>query len=521
MTSAMRVETETARRTRESLAERIDESGDLEGLCRPLLEILHKISGMDSVYLTQIDPEQSEQRIRFSYNQDGLTIAEGLKVPWEDTLCRRALKDNIRIETDVPRRWPDADIARRLGIQTYINVPVTLDNGDIVGTLCGVSATSQPVPEHVLDLMAVFAQLFARQIEREQAATAAHTRADAAELTSALFAALVDIGRICSQSPTLDEALAGCANSLSLRYPQATVVAVSAEALFQPSRDDGPPPSRNLLPWVRSLYASGALPDGAGWWQCHQSEWQEHQLDTIADAQTRAAGIACAVFDDKIYGALIVRTPVMHPLEYAIMETLNDIALQLSLMATREQLNANLRASHAELERQSHSDPLTGLANRRYFDKESRRFEASVRRRGDRLCVAFIDLDHFKALNDRYGHHIGDLFIIEFARRLSAATRRDELCCRHGGDEFLVLARVERPGDIEPMHRRLANVLCGAFELNGITIDYAGPSIGIAVQNDADETTAELIARADALMYAHKQARRTDTAPARRQANHF
>ncbi len=191
---------------------------------------------------------------------------------------------------------------------------------------------------------------------------------------------------------------------------------------------------------------------------------------------------------------------------------MQSLTLHLSLLATREHLDTHLRRAYEELERQSLADPLTGLPNRRCLERDSNRLDAVVRRRGGRACVLFIDLDGFKALNDRHGHDMGDRFLIEFGRRLAAATRTEETCARYGGDEFVVLAHLDAAEAAEPMRERLAARLAGRFQLNGTDIEYPGPSIGIAVQQDQDESVIALVAHADAAMYQEKQARRQSTA---------
>jgi diguanylate cyclase (GGDEF)-like protein len=107
--------------------------------------------------------------------------------------------------------------------------------------------------------------------------------------------------------------------------------------------------------------------------------------------------------------------------------------------AELEAANAALRAANAEIERASLTDPLTGLGNRR---DASRRLEASAdeRRRNDsgRQVVLMLDIDHFKQVNDRYGHSGGDALLVAFADLLRRHCRSDDLAVRWGGEEFLM-----------------------------------------------------------------------------------
>jgi diguanylate cyclase (GGDEF)-like protein len=116
-------------------------------------------------------------------------------------------------------------------------------------------------------------------------------------------------------------------------------------------------------------------------------------------------------------------------------ETLARASEQLALQADE------LKRKNADLELLSVTDPLTGLYNKRYFEKlmESE-IEQCVRQ--SRICsIVLIDLDHFKKLNGQYGHKVGDGVLREVARRLALRTRKTDVLCRFGGDEFFLLCR--------------------------------------------------------------------------------
>ncbi|MES1955199.1 sensor domain-containing diguanylate cyclase [Salinisphaera hydrothermalis] len=492
----------------ERFAQRIASADGLEALCRPLLDLLQRISGLDSVYLTEIDWQQHEERIRFVRNEGECKVTEGLRLPWRDTLCRRALDEDVRVESNVPRRWPQSETARELGIMTYVSTPVRIHDHEVLGTLCGISARSRHVSSEVLDLMDMFAQLMATQIERERGAEAERGRAQAAERSAALFAALSEIGQICSGARALEPALVDCAQRLRQLAPEARVdVITPAKSVSGPGRA--------LYDWARRCCRSNAMTEGAGWWRRGQNGWAEWAAETFIDDRWTNIGLACALHEGEFHGALLIRLEEALPNQHAMQQAIQSLALHLSLLTTRERLESNLRSAYEELERQSLCDPLTGLSNRRGFERDARRLAAKVRRRGGLACVIFIDLDGFKALNDRHGHELGDRFLIEFARRLGTATRTDETCARYGGDEFVMLAHLDAERQAESMRTRLAACLAGRYRLDGIDIDYAGPSIGIAVQDDHDEPVGDLLARADRAMYEQKRTRRRTGDPQR------
>lgn len=148
------------------LAEVVAEARSLEDLTRPLLELIEAATGFDSVYLTSIDRENSKQYILFSRNNQRMHIPEGLEVPWQETLCRRALDEDRFAVDDVPAVWPDSAAARALGIRSYVTTPVNAA-GELYGTLCAASSRHLQVSAETQALIRMFAALIGQQIERE------------------------------------------------------------------------------------------------------------------------------------------------------------------------------------------------------------------------------------------------------------------------------------------------------------------------------------------------------------------
>ena len=89
----------------------------VEQLTRPLLDMLGAVTGLESTYLTSIDLKADLQHVRYARNVGQLQIPEGLSVPWDDTLCKRALDEGRMCTSDVAQCWPDSDAARQLGIR--------------------------------------------------------------------------------------------------------------------------------------------------------------------------------------------------------------------------------------------------------------------------------------------------------------------------------------------------------------------------------------------------------------------
>ncbi|RCV91839.1 sensor domain-containing diguanylate cyclase [Billgrantia montanilacus] len=327
----------------DQLARAVTDNDDLESLVRPLLELLQAVTGLESTYLTTIDPDERFQRILFACNSHELTIPEGLAVPWNDTLCKRALDEGRAYTDDVAGCWGDSDAAKELGLVTYLSVPVRVGDSELYGTLCGASASRVAVSAEAERLLGLFATLIARQIERDR--------------------------------------------------------------LLQKLRQEN------------TLFSSYAM-----------------------------------------------------------------------------------------------TDPLTGIPNRRALNNDLPRSLANASRYGEALYVAFIDLDGFKAINDRYGHDAGDRFLISVTSALVKGLRTGDYLARIGGDEFVFFGLGSGTGstdnDENALRERLERLTTGRFDIGCQSIEYQGASVGLIRAGDGDEDTDMLLKRADGAMYAVKMNRR-------------
>lgn len=154
---------------------------------------------------------------------------------------------------------------------------------------------------------------------------------------------------------------------------------------------------------------------------------------------------------------------------------------------------------------QAHHDPLTGLPNRLLLDDRLQQAFASAQRQHTPLGLMFLDLDHFKEVNDRLGHHIGDLLLQEAARRMKACLRESDTLARLGGDEFVVLLPLlETPGGARHVADKLWAELRRPFALESHQVQVSC-SIGIALYPDHAHTHTELTSCADRAMYHAKR----------------
>lgn len=160
------------------LADSMTHARTLEDLVRPLLELLQTVTGLESTYLTTIDADAGVQYILFARNTHRLLIPEGLSVPWEGTLCKRALEEGRPYTDDVAQCWADSGPARELGIATYASTAVRTDDGTLYGTLCAASDERKPLADGAQQVLQMFSRLIAQQVERERLVKALHKAND-------------------------------------------------------------------------------------------------------------------------------------------------------------------------------------------------------------------------------------------------------------------------------------------------------------------------------------------------------
>jgi diguanylate cyclase (GGDEF)-like protein/PAS domain S-box-containing protein len=158
----------------------------------------------------------------------------------------------------------------------------------------------------------------------------------------------------------------------------------------------------------------------------------------------------------------------------------------------------------ADLERQAFIDVLTGLGNRRFAEHQIERALAEQARHGRRFGLLMVDVDHFKTLNDRWGHASGDAALRGLARTFSAAARSEDFVSRWGGEEFLVLVRHDELRGVTAAAERLRRMVQASSVRLGETSVHLTVSVGATLSREGEDATA-LVARADALCYQSKR----------------
>jgi diguanylate cyclase (GGDEF)-like protein len=202
-----------------------------------------------------------------------------------------------------------------------------------------------------------------------------------------------------------------------------------------------------------------------------------------------------------------LRRPAVLPVESSAVQTRSTISREQLAVTVASHIAlalANLRLRES-LRLQSIRDSLTGLYNRRYLNEV---LEREVRRaaRGQRhLAVILLDVDGFKGLNDAYGHEAGDTFLRELGAFLQKRVREEDVACRYGGDEFVIILTET---SLETARRRARQLREG---IKTLTVPHRGQyltpptvSMGAALYPDHGSSADELIRAADDALYKAK-----------------
>jgi len=161
-----------------------------------------------------------------------------------------------------------------------------------------------------------------------------------------------------------------------------------------------------------------------------------------------------------------------------------------------------------QIRRMAHFDPLTGLPNRILLVDRLEQALAVSQRNHSRTGVMFMDLDHFKDVNDRLGHHAGDELLQQVAGRVQGLIREVDTVSRVGGDEFIiVLPELRQPGDAAAIARKMLSLVAGEYIVAGQKL-LVTSSLGISIYPDHGRDPSLLIRLADKAMYDAKQAGR-------------
>ncbi len=199
---------------------------------------------------------------------------------------------------------------------------------------------------------------------------------------------------------------------------------------------------------------------------------------------------------DSKWLAVLVIVTTLATLGIALIASVFDRQMRARTGLLAESLaQANEKLMQAALH-----DPLTQLPNRMLLQDRIEQTIEKARRRNFPFAVMFCDLDGFKAINDAYGHQLGDKLLVEVSHRVSGLLRSQDTFARLGGDEFVIVFQIDEPEDAAVVAERILASVAEPFFIDALEL-HVSTSIGIALYPDDASNERELMAHADAAMY--------------------
>lgn len=184
----------------------------------------------------------------------------------------------------------------------------------------------------------------------------------------------------------------------------------------------------------------------------------------------------------------------------------HELVARVRTQIRRQRYAAELRESVNSTLAMAVTDELTGLYNRRYFDRHMGIMLEKAREQDRSLAVMMLDIDHFKRVNDQHGHDVGDTILKDFSTRVQRNIRGVDLACRYGGEEFVVLMPDISQAQAEAIGERIRSAVGEqVFDIGGGQELAVTVSVGLAISNVESDTPDTLLKRADVALYRAKE----------------
>ncbi len=200
--------------------------------------------------------------------------------------------------------------------------------------------------------------------------------------------------------------------------------------------------------------------------------------------------------------------------DFIAKQDINGYRLRRAILGAQARftMEKQLQESYEKVKQLAERDDLTQLANRYLFDESLKHSIANNSRHDHKVALLLFDLDHFKFVNDTYGHDVGDILLQQVVKRVPTCLRGPELFSRLGGDEFaIILNHIDKIEGAEKVASRILKVLEKPFEIGEARL-HIGASIGISIHPEDGDNASEIIKAADIAMYKAKHLGRSQLA---------
>lgn len=496
----------------------LNASLDLQSVLESILSELERVVPYDSCSVFEIKGEYLELVGGRGFPNLGELLGLHFHIADESTPSTVVMHTRApHILEDAPQKYKGFREKKHAPAQIHgwMGIPMLLGN-DILGMLA--LDKHQPnfyTPDHA-DLALAFASQAAMAIQNARLYTRVNHALKDERIRAERQSSLVRLSNLLASLHDEDEIWQKAADGLynpNLHYTNITMLAWNSQNSEKIVRGRG---------GQKATWTWNILPPGKG---VSERALLTGRISYIPDVSQEpeyvpGLGYGCEAdvpiwVGDEIAGIIAIESDKVDAFSNEDIDVFGAAANQIGLALSKARLLQEqkikleaIKSLEAQLREQAMRDALTGLYNRRYLNDSLTRELSHVQREGIPLSVIMLDIDHFKKINDTYGHKMGDIVLINLSDTIKRHVRGGDIPCRFGGEEFVILL----PGASTEIAMRRAEAFRSMFEKQVIT---SGPltiqatiSLGVATFPTHGRDIEEVINQADLALYAAKQAGR-------------
>ena len=414
--------------------------------------IVHRLSAWLHIDIALVGLLEGPGRVTtLSMQIDGKPVAN-TTYELENTPCNKATCSGYCFyPKNLTQLFPNNKTLDMLKAEGYVGVPLKNKDNQTIGILCGISRKELTLPKNAKEVLNIIAARAGAELERKLSEEKLMLASHVYENTIEGIMVTDTKGRILSVNPAFT-AITG--------YSAEEAIGNTPRLLKS---------NRHERPFYKQMWKSIIT----------QGSWKGEIWNRRKSGEVYPERLAISTIRDSAGNAIRYT---------AIFYDITDI-----------------KESEDKIRHRAFHDPLTELPNRLLFQDRLLQAIAHAKRGNDQLAIMFMDVDHFKNLNDSLGHHMGDIFLHRLATQLTQIIRIEDTVSRMGGDEFtILLTQLSSEADAASIANKILALFKTPFDLGGHNI-HLGASIGIALYPNDGDNTDTLIRNADTAMYHAKE----------------